>query len=152
MNRVKLLILLAITFLFCVIFINLMNPKIIINNDTNYNIRLYITEINSNNKSEPNIEEADEMTYGYIDIKPKDSYSKIVNLDIFSYNKKDGILIAAITKDSDYNIKLNTNSYFYLDKKGFCKYIINIYENNIEYNNKEMGLCYRKILLDDFFR
>lgn len=138
-----LLIFFLISILFFKIYSYGISPNIEFVNNTNDAIRVTKGEFDSS-KSDPNLNEVDDMFRNTAAIKPKSSLSYSITMSSL-LSKKDIRVDASYEKN-----KKIAGEKFIMDENGFCKYSIIIYDNYTDIETSNFNICYKKLLMIDW--
>ena len=122
------------------IYLYVISPSVKFINNTNDMIRVTKGEFDSS-KSDPDLNEVENMLRNTANIEPKNNYS--YNISLKSLLSKKNIRVdASYEKEGEV-----AGERFVIDKNGFCKYTIIVYDDYTEIETSDFNICYKKLLV-----
>ena len=132
--------------LLSIIYSYILSPRIKIINHKSYDIKLFKGESNANS-IEPSLKEVESMLNSTTIIKPQKSYSFDIKREYILSNENNKVNISLRNADSINETSSEYSNEFIITDDGFCKYIINVYNNYAEVETSDFNICYKKLLI-----
>lgn len=147
MKILKYLLFFVVFYIFLfVVYSYILSPRIKIINHKNYDIKLFKGESNVNS-IEPSLEEVERMLNSTTLIKPQKSYSFGIRREYVFTNEKTRVNISLRNANSINAASSEYSNEFVITDKGFCKYIVNVYNDYTEIETSDFNVCYKKLLI-----
>lgn len=121
-----------------------LSPRIKIINHKNYDIKLFKGESNANS-IEPSLEEVESMLSNTNIIKPKKSYSFGIRREYIFSNENNRVNILLRNANSINTTSSEYSTEFSINKNGFCRHTIEIYDNYMDIKKSYFSFCYKKL-------
>lgn len=80
-------------------------------------------------------------------IKPQKSYSFDIKREYILSNENNKVNISLRNADSINETFSEYSNEFMITDDGFCKYIINVYNDYAEVETSDFNICYKKLLI-----
>lgn len=141
------LVLLLAYFILSIIHNEVISPKVTLINNTDYDLRLYVTETDGSMSSDPTVEEVENTLSNAMRLRSKAKHSFSVSTDGIFFTENTALMISATNKDEESNLRVNYSPIFFIGNEGFCHYTVNIYENHTEYDTSKINICYKRFFL-----